>query len=131
MNRTNSAVAVSVAVPLNQLYYLYQHADMSFGWKVFIQLGNFILSWWVIIVLFAAIPRLAVVVCERGLDAQIGSVIGIIYMAYALTVQLGQMLEGLVSIGITCYTAATRKPPAHQSLNQDQVDQMKTRLRAL
>lgn len=95
---------------------------MSFRAKVALQILNFAVSWWLMVVLFAMIPRLCIVVSRDPLGREIGAMLGIIYSSYAFVKQLKQTLEGVVSISITCYTVATRKPPQQQTIQQQQMD---------
>jgi hypothetical protein len=92
---------------------------MSFAAKIVVQVLNGGISWWLMVVIFALIPRLCVVVVREPIGEEIGAVIGLIYCSYAFVKQLKQMLEGLVSITISCYAVATRKPPQQQSVNQE------------
>ena len=82
-DRVNSQVAAGLVLPFNWIYYIYQHADMPFGCKVVLQTSNILFSTWLMVVVFANIPRLALVMHDERRPTQYGCVFGIIYLSYA------------------------------------------------
>ena len=131
LERINSQVAVLFAVPFNQVYYLYQHADMPFGWKVALQLSNFIASCWIMLVVFAQTTRIYQYILDERLGHQILYQFGVIYLCWAFVVQLEQLLEGLISITISCLAVISRKNASPNTINDEQKEQMRMRLEAL
>ncbi len=61
---------------------------MSFCSKVLVQAGNFMVSWWLLVVMFSTVARLSITAVSGDTGERIGSVIGLIYVSYAFTVQL-------------------------------------------
>lgn len=101
---------------------------MTFGYKIALQVTNALYSLWLMVVIFANLPRLAVPMCHDVYSVKFGCVIGVIYMSYAFCYQLEQLLNGLVSLTISCAAVITRKPPQQSQLNTEQLNAMKSRL---
>jgi hypothetical protein len=79
-DRINSQIAACLVIPFNTFYYFYQHADMAFSRKVLMQVANILYSVWLMVVLFANIPRLFV---HESFRAEFGCVWAVIYLSYA------------------------------------------------
>ena len=72
------------------------------------------------VVLFAQTTRIYQYILNEHLGPQILYQFGVIYLCWVFVVQMEQLLEGLISITISCIAVLTRKNTPPSTINNEQ-----------